>query len=273
NDQNILYVNQLNTEGQTGNIPSPDKLPPSIIDSLKKLEEQSNKVRLEAIKQRALEKKKLTNHIVFSDNNLAPEISENLNLFDSDEEHNNDEQSNLAINPIFEGESGRERLYIQRKFRGDDRFKLTSDFVSDDEKNNADENNPEKNGNMDQVLPEEKANQIGILKGLLGYDPNKSNPKKKSLQWKELVHFDPDAPEAKNLELDNIHEDSDSEEHEDVQMEDQKSDEESLDAIRKTYEVTDQTTSQGIGSTSGPMFFFHFGDAALSTRLYILFGL
>ncbi|CAG8838733.1 32056_t:CDS:1, partial [Racocetra persica] len=38
NDQNILYVNQLNTEGQTGNIPSPDKLPPSIIDSLKKLE-------------------------------------------------------------------------------------------------------------------------------------------------------------------------------------------------------------------------------------------
>ncbi|CAG8824747.1 11282_t:CDS:2, partial [Racocetra persica] len=192
--------------------------------------EQSNKVRLEAIKQRALEKKverekitqalrknegstKSTNHIVFSDNNLSPKISENLNLFDSDEEHN-DEQSNLdiAINPIFEGESGRERLYIQRKFHGDDRFKLTSDFVSDDEKNNADENNPEKNDNMDQVLPEEKANQIGILKGLLGYDPNKSNPKKKSLQWKELVHFDPDAPEAKNLELDSIHEDSDSSE-------------------------------------------------------------
>ncbi|CAG8771666.1 1012_t:CDS:2, partial [Ambispora leptoticha] len=43
---------------------------------------------------------------------------------------------------------------------------------------------------------------------------------------------------------------AESEEHEDVQMEDQKSDEESLDAIRKTYEVTDQTTSQGIGSTS-----------------------
>ncbi|RIB14831.1 hypothetical protein C2G38_2094740, partial [Gigaspora rosea] len=151
--QNKSYIkNERNSEGQNGNIPSPDKLPQSIIDSLKKLKnksrEQSNKVRLEAIKQRALEKKaekdKITqalrkndgstskNLIIFSDNDLAPEASDNFNLFDSDEEYNNNEKPtmDIAINTIFEGESGRERLNLQKKFRSDDRFKLTSDFVS-----------------------------------------------------------------------------------------------------------------------------------------------
>ncbi|CAG8490836.1 33942_t:CDS:10 [Gigaspora margarita] len=313
NNQNISYVkNERNAEGQNGNIPSPDKLPQSIIDGLKKLElknkvaskqEQSNKVRLEAIKQ-------------------PPEVSENFNLFDSDEEYNNNEKPTLAINPIFEGESGRERLNLQKKFRGDDRFKLTSDFVSDDENNDTDENNIVQNGDIDQVLSEEKTNQMGILKGLLGYDPKKADLKKKSLQWKEPIHFDPDAPEAKNLELDSDHEDlsesmvkstttpsqplpqvskdvkieinadlkgmfapsvlkaatpfslfggnTESEECEDVQMEVLKSDEKSLDTFKTFSKITDQTTSQGIGSASGPMFFFHFGDVALSTRLYIL---
>ncbi|CAG8650795.1 9777_t:CDS:10 [Dentiscutata erythropus] len=347
NNQNIPHAkNEQNAEGQTKNIPPPNKLPPSIIDGLKKLElknkvsskqEQSNKVRLEAIKQRALEKRaekdkitqalrkddgstKSKNHIIFSDNDLAPEISDKFNLFDSDEEYNNNEKSTLdiAINPIFEGESGRERLYLQRKFRGDDRFKLTSDFVSDDENNDTDENNIVQDSDIDRVLSEEKTKQIGFLKGLLGYDPKKTDPKKKSLQWKEPIHFDPDAPEAKNLELDSDHEDSsesmiestmpsnplprvskdvkveinadlkgmftpsvlkaatpfslfggnmENEECEDAQMEDLNSDEKSSSGILKTFsKITDQTTSQGIGSASGPMFFFHFGDAVLSTR-------
>ncbi|RIB06682.1 hypothetical protein C2G38_2115561, partial [Gigaspora rosea] len=106
NNQNISYVeNERNAEGQNANILSPDKLPQSIID-----------VRLEAIKQRALDKKaekvKITQTsqriILFSDNDLAQEVSDNFNLFDSDEEYNNNEKPTLdiAINPIFEDESG-----------------------------------------------------------------------------------------------------------------------------------------------------------------------
>ncbi|RIB26864.1 hypothetical protein C2G38_2063670, partial [Gigaspora rosea] len=136
------------------NIPSPDKLPQSIIDSLKKLKNKS-RVIAEAIKQRALEKKaemdkitqalrkndgttKSKNHIIFSDNDLAPEVSDNFNLFDSDEEYNNNEKPTLdiSINTIFEGESGRERLNLQKKFRSDDQR-----FVSDDENIETDENN------------------------------------------------------------------------------------------------------------------------------------
>ncbi|RIB30878.1 hypothetical protein C2G38_2052447 [Gigaspora rosea] len=166
--QNISYIeNERNAEGQNRTIPSSDKLPQSIIDSLKKLKnksrEQSNKVRLEAIKQRALEKKaeklkitqalrkndgstKSKNHIIFSDNDLAP-VSNNFNLFDSDEEYNYNENqpccklADIATNTTFDGESGRERLNLQKKFRSDDRFKLTSDFVSDDENIDTDENN------------------------------------------------------------------------------------------------------------------------------------
>ncbi|RIB02330.1 hypothetical protein C2G38_2228124 [Gigaspora rosea] len=49
-------------DGQNGNIPSPDKLPQSIIDSLKKLKNKSRVV-TEAIKQRALEKKAVKDKI------------------------------------------------------------------------------------------------------------------------------------------------------------------------------------------------------------------
>ncbi|RIB27077.1 hypothetical protein C2G38_2063070 [Gigaspora rosea] len=117
-----LYKNNLqkfsDNSIDNGNIPSPDKLPQSIIDSLKKLK---NKSRVIAV----------------------PEVSDNFNLFDSDEEYNNNEKPTLdiAINTTFEGESGRERLNLQKKFRSDDRFKLTSDFVSDDENIDTDENN------------------------------------------------------------------------------------------------------------------------------------
>ncbi|CAG8710945.1 33089_t:CDS:2 [Gigaspora margarita] len=61
-----------------------------------------------------------------SDNDLASEVSNNFNLFDSDKEYNNNEKPILAINLIFEDESERERLNLQKKFRGDTRFKLTA---------------------------------------------------------------------------------------------------------------------------------------------------
>ncbi|RIB30104.1 hypothetical protein C2G38_2054788, partial [Gigaspora rosea] len=85
-----------------------------------KMTEQSNKIRLEAIMQHALEKKgekdKITRALRKNDG------STNCKLADI-----------ADIGTIFEGESGRERLNLQKKFRCDDRFKMTSDFVSDDE--------------------------------------------------------------------------------------------------------------------------------------------
>ncbi|RIB10620.1 hypothetical protein C2G38_2043353 [Gigaspora rosea] len=46
-------------------------------------------------------RKKSKNHIIFSDNDLAPEVSDNFNLFDSDEEYNNNEKPTLGTEKII----------------------------------------------------------------------------------------------------------------------------------------------------------------------------
>ncbi|RIA79796.1 hypothetical protein C1645_882505 [Glomus cerebriforme] len=218
-----------------------NKIPPSIINDLKKLkleklekeknennllkQEQSNRIRLEALKQRAqerrLEREKITQalrtettlnntkHIVFSDNDDAKQ--DTMKLFDSDESDKDESVKNhklmdIVINPLFEGVSGRDRLNLQKKFRGDERFKLTEDFVSDEDDDNQIDVMPFNKDDYDETtksLEEERGNQFDILKEMFGDDmkPERSNLKKKESQWKDMVHFDPEVPEAKSLEV------------------------------------------------------------------------
>lgn len=92
------------------------------------------------------------------------------------------------VNPLFEGTSGRDRLNLQKKFHGDERFKLTEDFVSDEEDNQKDEINKISSGKADddenheitKLLKEERDNQFDILKVMFGDDmkPEQSNSKK-----------------------------------------------------------------------------------------------
>ncbi|CAB4398569.1 unnamed protein product [Rhizophagus irregularis] len=193
-------------------------------------QEQSNQIRLEALKQRAQEKRaerekitqalrigtvlNNTKRIVFSDNDDTKQ--DTMKLFDSDESDKDEsvkenELMDIVVNPLFEGTSGRDRLNLQKKFHGDERFKLTEDFVSDEEDNQKDEINKISSGKADddenheitKLLKEERDNQFDILKVMFGDDmkPEQSNSKKKETQWKNMVHFDPDAPEAKSLEV------------------------------------------------------------------------
>jgi len=81
----------------------------------------------------------------------------------------------IAVNPIFEGTSGRDHLNLQRKFRGDERFKLTEDFVSDDDNddNPKDTVNNSPTAQIDdeeatKTLEEERAGQFDILKEMFG---------------------------------------------------------------------------------------------------------
>jgi hypothetical protein len=90
-----------------------------------------------------------------------------------------------VVNPLFEGTSGRDRLNLQKKFHGDERFKLTEDFVSDEEDNQKDEINKLPFGETDddeitKLLKEERENQFDILKVMFGDDmkPEQSNLKK-----------------------------------------------------------------------------------------------
>ncbi|CAG8611158.1 10802_t:CDS:10, partial [Acaulospora morrowiae] len=233
NNRDMQHTNPLlHLKSETTESLSRPALPPSIIDGLKKLEKksgitsikqsnQSNQIRLEALKQRALERKtklekvtqslrndcKLTRskgRLLFSDNeDLETEKSSGkINLFDSDSE-GRERSMDIVINPIFEGVSGRERLNIQKKFRGDERFKLTEDFVSEDD---ADEKNHSADyagldHEITRFLEKEKSERLGILNELLGDGPKSEPSKKKSKEWKEMIHFDPDIPEAKLFEI------------------------------------------------------------------------
>jgi len=131
-----------------------------------------------------------TKHIVFSDNDDTKQ--DTIKLFDSDESDKDEsvkeyKSMDIVINPLFEGASGRDRLNLQKKFRGDERFKLTEDFVSDDDEDNPkDMINESPFGKTDdeeitKLLKEERENQFDILKVMFGDDmkSERSNLKKK----------------------------------------------------------------------------------------------
>ncbi|CAG8523808.1 2448_t:CDS:2 [Acaulospora colombiana] len=230
NNIEIKHTNSSSLKSECAESPEKSQLPPSIIDGLKKMEkneitsreEQSNKVRLEALKQRALEKKvrmeritqalrndcqltKSKGRLLFSDNedSAIDKSPGKFNLFDSDSEEREERSMDITINPIFEGSSGRERLNTQKRFHGDHRFKLTEDFVSDDDTNekNAPVGHTDLDNEITKFLEEEKSKRLGILNELLGGDSKFEQQKRKSKEWKEMVHFDPDMPEAKSLEI------------------------------------------------------------------------
>src|SRR2546423_467573 len=76
----------------------------------------------------------------------------------------------IEINPLFEGVSGRDRLNLQKKFRGDERFKLTEDFVSDDEEDKQKDVGKIDDDEVTKSLKEERTNQFDILKEMFGDD-------------------------------------------------------------------------------------------------------
>ncbi|CAG8542844.1 15817_t:CDS:10 [Funneliformis caledonium] len=259
----------------------------NVIDKNKNLskQEQSNLIRLEALRQRAeekrVEKEKITQalraetasnntkHIVFSDDDEQKNVeSHTMNLFDSDESDQEPVGStNIAINPIFEGSSGRDYLNLQRKFQ------------------------------------EERGNQFDILKEIFGDNMKPEKSKRKETQWREIVHFDPDVSEAKSLEVQRqeindlpiskdvkieinsdlkgifaprtstaIHsfslfdDDENKSETDDMQMQENTNENGPTLISKKSPTITDSVSDQKTQVSSGPLFFFHFGDNELSKR-------
>ncbi|CAG8596987.1 638_t:CDS:10 [Funneliformis mosseae] len=236
----------------------------NVIDKNKNLskQEQSNLIRLEALRQRAeekrVEKEKITQalraetasnntkHIVFSDDDEQKNVeSHTMNLFDSDE--------------------------------------------SDQEPVGS--------------TKEERGNQFDILKEIFGDNMKPEKSKRKETQWREIVHFDPDVSEAKSLEFQRqeindlpiskdvkieinsdlkgifaprtstaIHsfslfdDDENKSETDDMQMQENTNENGPTLISKKSSTITDSVSDQKTQVSSGPLFFFHFGDNELSKR-------
>ncbi|KAL9545412.1 hypothetical protein MBANPS3_007168 [Mucor bainieri] len=115
-------------------------------------------------------------------------------MFDSDEDDDDsDEELDIKINPVLEGEAGRKRLELQKKFKGDDRFKLGEDFIDESEKNVQ----PKDLGDdITQGLDAEKDQAMDVLRAMFGDDKVNFKPKHQSNTWASSDRFDPDADDS-----------------------------------------------------------------------------
>ncbi|KAI7876571.1 hypothetical protein K492DRAFT_210272 [Lichtheimia hyalospora FSU 10163] len=152
--------------------------------------------------------KERTNHVTFDnegeevdqdDESLEPRPSSERPaprdsnwLFDSDED---DDDLEIKMNPVLEGEKGRERLALQSTFKGDERFKLDEDFIDEDETKKTRDNENMEEDEITRDLNAEKDQSMDVLRAMFGEDTvNKT--KKKETQWTSGARYDPDAEDA-----------------------------------------------------------------------------
>ncbi|GAN01480.1 conserved hypothetical protein [Mucor ambiguus] len=114
-------------------------------------------------------------------------------MFDSDEDDDSDEELDIKINPVLEGEAGRKRLELQKKFKGDDRFKLGEDFIDEEEKNVQ---SKDLGDDITQGLDAEKDQALDVLRAMFGDDKVNFKPKHQSNTWASSDRFDPDADDS-----------------------------------------------------------------------------
>ncbi|CDH48905.1 hypothetical protein RO3G_07180 [Lichtheimia corymbifera JMRC:FSU:9682] len=113
-------------------------------------------------------------------------------LFDSDEDEGDLE---IKMNPVLEGEKGRERLALQSTFKGDERFKLDEDFIDEDEtKKTRNEENIEED-EITRDLNAEKDQSMDVLRAMFG-EETVNKTKKRDTQWTSGARYDPEAEDA-----------------------------------------------------------------------------
>ncbi|KAI8970499.1 hypothetical protein BDB01DRAFT_845385 [Pilobolus umbonatus] len=110
-------------------------------------------------------------------------------MFDSDDE--SDEEYDIKINPVLEGEAGRKRLQLQSRFKGDERFKLDKDFIDEEEEKERDLGDE-----ISRDLAEEKDQALDVLRSLFGDEKINRTAQKPSSQWTDNARFDPDDEES-----------------------------------------------------------------------------
>lgn len=186
---------------------------------LREMERQEEKERIAAMLAQVESGKRKDGHITFGEDDVkAPKNIEHDNdsdevveqpqskdamkwMFDSDESDDDDTPA-LNINPVMEGEKGRERLELQRTFGGDERFKLGADFMDDDSEEEESWNQTKQEDNLarDEIaaeLNQEKSTSLDVLKAMFGEDNRtvlRETPK--SVGWTPGLRFDPDEEDA-----------------------------------------------------------------------------
>ncbi|ORZ01910.1 hypothetical protein BCR42DRAFT_201387 [Absidia repens] len=230
-DQDAVF-HQQQQQQQHSHIPSADidddndsdDLEPAMLSSPinAQTKDKGEEKRLAAIERRSLEQQakkdlmkqneKERKHISFDDDEKKePQTEDELKetqetepqqpkdgakwMFDSDSE---DDDLDIRINPVMEGEKGKERLELQSRYQGDDRFKLDEAFIDDDEDEMT---RPTQATQMDDEISKdlgaEKNQAMDVLRSMFG-DIKVMTQTKPDTQWSSGARFDPDADDASN---------------------------------------------------------------------------
>ncbi|KAM4740986.1 nucleolar protein 8 isoform 2-T2 [Anableps anableps] len=138
-------------------------------------------------------------------NQNAPQKAERLKpsgpqLFaDSDDEEEGDEEedgSRFDIRPEFEGPAGQKLMALQSRFGTDERFRMDSRFLEDEEEEEAEvQMSPMAD---EEALEEEKKKNLSILQSVLGSSqPTSSKTAGKAKKFRDVsaLHYDPSKEE------------------------------------------------------------------------------
>jgi hypothetical protein len=131
-------------------------------------------------------------------------------MFDSDEE--SEEELDIQINPVLEGEAGRKRLELQKKFKGDERFKLGEDFIEESEKIVKKKNLGDA---ISQELDADKDQAMDVLRSMFGEQRVDTRVQHRNTAWATPARFDPDADDSSKYLADKKKEEDHNENEED----------------------------------------------------------
>ncbi|XP_069006400.1 nucleolar protein 8 isoform X2 [Embiotoca jacksoni] len=120
---------------------------------------------------------------------------------DSEDEEEGDEEkdgSRFDIRPEFEGRAGQKLMALQSRFGTDDRFRMDSRFLEEDEDEDKEEESETKRSltEEDEALEEETRKSLSILQDVLGSSqPIKTAAKAKKFRDVSALHYDPSKEE------------------------------------------------------------------------------
>ncbi|XP_019952192.2 nucleolar protein 8 isoform X2 [Paralichthys olivaceus] len=118
----------------------------------------------------------------------------------SDDEDGGDEEedgSRFDIRPQFEGRAGQKLMQLQSHFGADERFRMDSRFLEEDE--GKDEESETKMTEDDEALEEERKKNLSIMQSVLGSNQqtcsSKTAGKAKTFRDVSALHYDPSREE------------------------------------------------------------------------------
>lgn len=95
---------------------------------------------------------------------------------------------------MLEGEAGRKRLELQKKFKGDDRFKLGEEFIDEEEEK---QKKKDLGDEITQELGAEKNQAMDVLRAMFGSEKMETKaPSTRNTTWSNAARFDPDADDS-----------------------------------------------------------------------------